>query len=247
MSAPTPQAGGFAVTRTAIIVPSRDRPESVARMIQAWNETGAWGAMDLYWAIDADDPKCPEYIKALDASPGGPRMHISGEWEPMVPKLNRVALALADGIFGAPYDQIGFMGDDHLPRTLGWAQRIPTEMATSPKPLIVYGRDGLQDEALPTWWVMDARIVRALRRMVPAPVQHLYCDNAIAALGLAAGCLRYLGDILVEHMHPVAGKAEMDDGYYRVNRRQQYERDEAAYAFWLQDGINQDVASVLAS
>lgn len=70
--------------------------------------------------------------------------------------------------------------------------------------------------------------------MVPADVEHLYCDNAIKDLGEQADCLRYLPDVLIEHMHPVAGKAPMDAGYQRVNRREQYRTDRLAYELWRQ-------------
>jgi hypothetical protein len=76
--------------------------------------------------------------------------------------------------------------------------------------------------------------------MVPAPVQHLYCDNAVLTLGEAANMITFLPHILIEHMHPVAGKSEWDPGYERVNRRQQYDRDAAAYRMWVEDGLKRD-------
>ncbi len=69
--------------------------------------------------------------------------------------------------------------------------------------------------------------------MVPAPVDHLYCDNAIKDLGLAMDRLRYLPDVLIEHMHPVAGKAESDEQYDRVNSSSQYRKDRERYQNWL--------------
>ncbi len=42
-------------------------------------------------------------------------------------------------------------------------------------------------------------------------------DNYWRDLGTAAGCLTYLPDAIVEHLHPSAGKAALDEGYGRVN------------------------------
>jgi hypothetical protein len=207
-------------------------------MARAWTETGGWKGADLWWAIDADDPEMGEYIKQMHDH-GHKLMHIAGEWEPMVPKLNRVAKVLAE-----QYAYVGFMGDDHLPRTFDWSFDITSELLFGQRPRIVYGRDGLQDQRLATWWVMDSRIVLALGRMVPADVQHLYCDNAIMDLGRQAGCLDYMESILIEHMHPVAGKAPWDDGHRRVNRKQQYERDRAAYSAWVGSQLASDVRLV---
>jgi hypothetical protein len=92
---------------------------------------------------------------------------------------------------------------------------------------------------------MTADIVRALGKMVPAPVDHLYCDNAIRDLGRRADCLTYLPDVLIEHMHPAAGKASTDPQYQRVNSRQQYKGDRAAYHQWIESAqLELDAATV---
>jgi hypothetical protein len=54
---------------------------------------------------------------------------------------------------------------------------------------------------------------------------HLFFDNFVKQLGLDLECLRYLPDVIIEHLHPVAGKAEMDAGYERVNAPKWYEAD----------------------
>lgn len=219
-----------------VIVPSRGRPDSLERVAAAWYETGAFAdGAGLIFAVDIDDPAYADYRRALDqlavADPGATTINLmnTGAWRPMVPKLNWAANMFAhQGHFA-----LGFAGDDHLPRTAGWARAYLAELRELGTG-IVYGDDGIQGQRLPTQWAMTADIVRALGRMVPADVEHLYCDNAIRDLGEAAGCLRYLPDVLIEHMHPVAGKAAVDAGYLRVNRPEQYKRDAAAYRLWKQ-------------
>lgn len=229
-----------------VIVPSRGRPESLERVAGAWYETGAFpDGAGLVFAVDGDDPKFPDYRRALDrlaaADPGPTTINLMHNvaWEPMVAKLNRAALMFAEqGHFA-----LGFAGDDHLPRTHGWAGRYLAalrELGIG----IVYGDDGIQGQRLPTQWAMTADIVRTLGRMVPAPVEHLYCDNAVKDLGEQAGCLRYLPDVLIEHMHPVGGKAPMDAGYARVNRREQYRKDGLAYERWKQTDRAIDAGAV---
>jgi hypothetical protein len=238
------------LTELAVIVPTRSRPQNVAPILEAWTRTGAWGAADLWWILDADDMCLVDYQRELQATPGRVTMHIVPSWLPLVPKLNGSAAGLR-GEFG--YRYLAFMGDDHLPRTEMWAQKLianhagmPRRLRDTPEPTfvqgagIVYGRDGLQDERLPTWWSMDGRIIDRLGRMVPAMVQHLYCDNAVKALGEKADILGYDPTILIEHMHPVAGKATMDAQYERVNRLQQYERDRVAFESWVVSGLDQD-------
>jgi hypothetical protein len=184
------------------------------------------------------------------------RTHIIPEWEALVPKLNKTAVGIRKE-FGYPL--LAFMGDDHVPRTPMWAHTliavhragIPVHrhsvepMARWASPAIVYGRDGIQDKRLPTWWSMDGRLIDRLGRMVPAPVQHLYCDNAVKALGERINALCYLDEVLIEHMHPIVGKARMDMQYARVNSDTRYASDRAAFDGWVRDGLDQD-ATLLA-
>jgi hypothetical protein len=221
-----------------VIVPSRGRPESVARMAQAWTETGAYddGAW-LLFAVDGDDPHHSAYLaQASDRV----QMTTTARWVPMVPKLNQTAMDAAGDWWA-----LGFAGDDHIPRTPGWAGRYLTELRDLGTG-IVYGDDGYQGANLPTQWVMTANIVRALGRMVPAPVEHLYCDNSVLDLGRAAGCIRYTPDVLIEHMHPVVGKAETDAQYRRTNHPTQFRRDRVAYQRWQATGLGLDAATVRA-
>lgn len=225
--------------RMLIIVPTRSRPENVAKVVRAWEETDAFEHASLLFAFDRDDPKAGEYQQAL-AEVDGPWRGVHGlslpEWQPLVPKLNGVAVAEVTGEWRHfDYFAIGFAGDDHLPRTPGWAARYLEkliEMGTG----VVSCPDGYRPDKLPTQWAMTADIVRALGRMVPAPVEHLYCDNAVQDLAEAAGCYAYLDDVLIEHMHPLAGKTKFDDQYRHVNRPDQFRQDSEAYEEWKRPG-----------
>lgn len=223
-----------------VIVPSRGRPHSVARVIDAWRSTGALDVAHLAVVVDADDPAIDGYRQAVPDKPGAAAVsrYEVPRWMPMVDKLNLAAVDASE-----TYWALGFAGDDHVPRTVGWAGRhlaVLRELRTG----IVYGDDGYQGERLPTQWAMTADIVRALGRMVPAPVEHLYCDNSILDLGRAVGCIRYLPDVLIEHMHPAAGKGVDDDQYRRVNGRAQYAHDRRAYQRWRRSGLRADAATV---
>lgn len=216
--------------RMLIIVPTRSRPENVAKVVRAWEETDAFRHADLEFVYDADDPKCSAYEAAIaDAPDGVVSATRLPEWMPLVPKIH-AALNTFPAI-RQHYFAIGFAGDDHLPRTHGWAARCLEkliEMGTG----VVSCPDGYRQDKLPTQWAMTADIVRALGRMVPAPVDHLYCDDAILDLAEAAGCYAYLDDVLIEHMHPLSGKSKWDDQYRHVNRPDQFRQDSEAYELW---------------
>ncbi|MEU5549208.1 hypothetical protein ABZ738_05515 [Micromonospora sp. NPDC047793] len=228
-----------------VIVPSRGRPESVARLVEAWQATGAYDdGAELMFAVDADDPTYPAYMAEIGrCRPGALGTFTAREWVPMVHKLNAAVVDVLAAVPGLP--ALGFAGDDHLPRTPGWARRYLDEMRQMGTG-IVYGDDRIQGARLPTQWATTSDIVRTLGRMVPADVEHLYCDDAIADLGRAARCLRYLPDVVIEHVHPLAGRAAWDDQYRRVNHPGQYARDRAAYERWRVERMPDDVAAVKA-
>lgn len=226
------------MSRLGIIVPTRTRPQNIVRVLEAWSETRAHENADLIVVIDTDDTEYHEYTKVLTGQPAVV-MRIP-KWTPMVPKLNAAAAVLATQ---GKYAALGFAGDDHLPRTPGWSTiylDALAELGTG----IVHGNDGYQRENLPTEWAMTVDIILALGRMVPAPVDHLYCDNSIQDLGRGADCLRYLSDVNIEHVNPYAGKVAMDAQYKSVNSRAQYSRDGTIYERWKRQQLQLDIKSV---
>jgi len=226
------------MTEILIIVPARTRTWNIKRLLTAWGETGAWGVADLRVDVDADDPALADY-QAIDL-PAGARMVVWDHWMPCMHKLEAAVAQEVDAYFA-----LGFMGDDHVPRTHGWAQRwldVLRELGSG----TVYGADGYQDETLPTQWATTTDLIKALGRMVPAPVEHLFSDTAVGTLGQEAGCIRYLPDTFIEHMHYIVGKSPHDAQYERVNSRGQWDRDEAAYLRWKREQLPADVATVRA-
>lgn len=189
-----------------VIVPTRGRPQNAARLVKAFEETDSLNA-DLVFVADHDDPELPAYHQAA------PRLLIyRGETGTgMVAGLNWTA-----SLYNDVYDHLGFMGDDHLPRTAGWDAHVLGALDTL-EPRVVYGDDLLQGELLPTAAFMPSRLVRALGYMAPPFLRHLYVDNFWLELGRSLNGLRYLPDIVIEHVHPAAGKTPMDPGYTAVN------------------------------
>lgn len=230
----------------AIIVPTRGRPANIRKVISAWDFTNAWDHADLVLVADADDPEIGGYRllqQELDHPDTGQSLVTLIEipsWLPMVHKLDAAARDLAER-----YWAVGFAGDDHLPQTMGWAKRyldVLHELGSG----MVYGDDGYQGKKLSTEWAITADVIRALGRMVPAPVEHMYCDNSMMDLYGQAGALRHLPEIRIEHMHPVAGKADTDDQYQRVNHRDQFRKDRQAYELWQRTALPAQVAAVRA-
>lgn len=191
-------------SRVLVIVPTRGRPENIARLEAGLAETST-SVADFLYVIDEDDPTADGYrmmdLKRLLVIP---RRKLGGT-------LNHVARQYTDR-----YEHIGFMGDDHLPRTGGWDRTVLGALDQK-GPRIVYGDDLLQGAALPTAAFMNSRIIRSLGYMVPPEMVHLYLDNFWKELGERLEGLVYLPEVVIEHLHPAAGKAQWDPGYTEVN------------------------------
>jgi hypothetical protein len=234
-----------AVADLIVIVPSRERPDAVHPLAEAFKATCTADTV-LLLVVDASDPTLDAYKAAVELEQAGGRAvgYGTGPSTSMVEALNGAAWMLVDERTKRPPYAIGFMGDDHCPRSVGWDAaylEALRELGTG----LVYGNDLLQGERIPTQVAMTADIVRALGYMAPPVLTHLYVDDYWKALGVQGGCLRYLPDVIIEHRHPFAGKAAMDAGYERVNDAGMYERDAAAYAAYAGQ-LAEDVTKVRA-
>jgi hypothetical protein len=221
-----------------VIVPSRGRPRAAVELAESFRDTCETNTCPVF-AIDSDDPAAPGYNDVVQL---GLASVLICESTSMVDALNRRARGFAELEKELRPAAIGFMGDDHRPRTKGWDRAYLD--ALDAKPGIVYGNDLIQGANLPTQCAISVEVVRALGHMAPPVLTHLYVDNYWRDLGRAAGCLTYLPDVIIEHLHPLVGKAAMDEGYRRVNAPQMYQRDQAAYAAYMAEHGDRDFAAV---
>ncbi len=197
-----------------VVVPTKGRPDNALALSRAFGETCEVDTR-LVLVIERDELElyegvAPQYgtdVVLADATPHPKRRGC-------VAPLNEVALRFLDD--PEPPFALGFMGDDHRPRTKGWDRRYVEALAELGTGL-VYGNDLVQGRRLPTQVAMTSDIVAELGWMAPPDLRHLYVDNFWLQLGEAAGCLAYLDDVVIEHLHPAAGTAVEDDGYRAVN------------------------------
>lgn len=205
-----------------VVVPSRGRPRAVAELAEAFYETCV-ARTQLVVAVDNDDPELRGYI---DAQRELENFELSiGEPNRIGPILNQVV-----PLFAASSDNVGFMGDDHRPRTRGWDAAYVTALAHMGTG-VVYGDDLIMGPQIPTQVAMTSNIVLATGHFVPDGMKHLWLDNAWKAIGEATS-LRYLPQVVVEHMHPIAGKGEWDESYRANNTDEVFEADRLRFLDW---------------
>ncbi len=224
-----------------ILIPTRLRPHTVQELARAFADT-CTADTTIIWCIDGC-PREHEYTDAYDkAVTVYPRQRIlTGPRRRLVATLNHHAVETASAV-DAPF-ALGYLGDDHRPRTFGW----DTAYLAGLRGLgsgIVYGDDGHQGANLPTQMAMTADIVRALGYLAPPHLVHMYCDNFWKDLGEGAGCLLYLPTVAVTHHHPGVGLGIWDASYRESNSADRYAADRAAYDAYRAERLAADIATV---
>lgn len=218
-----------------VITPSRGRPAQLAAMTEAVRAT-AGGWVKVIGLVDADDPHLAAYQRLDCQVVIGPRRSLSG-W------TNWAARMLLDG--HSPPRYFASLGDDHRPRG-AWDLKLIAAIEQLDGPGFAYGNDLYQGVNMPTAWVASAAAVRALGWMMLPTCEHLYVDAAVLQLGKAANRIAYVPEVVIEHLHPYAGKADMDESYRQSNSRERFAADEAAYRKWLNAGLDRDVKTLRA-
>jgi hypothetical protein len=211
------------MNKVLLIVPTRGRPEKAQEFYDAYKNNST--ITDLVFGLDDDDVEYPRIDGVMYEV--NPRAMMNGT-------LNLIAKKYAD-----QYDYIAFMGDDHRIRTSEWDVRFVEAIENLPYG-IVYGNDLLQGEDLPTAVLVNSNLVKTLGFMAPPAMKHLYLDNFWLDMGKAIGQLRYLGDVIIEHMHYLNGKAVEDAGYQEVNSSAIADHDCTAYEAYVANNFNDD-------
>ena len=236
------------------IIPTRGRPNNVLELIEAWKETVELPTTRAMFIVDDDDPAKPEYeavFRALDSrimSKHGSFAFGAAYYHTEQNSPNARLTEIINSICGSMLSlfepsayAIGFMGDDHRPRTEGWDGKLIAALGVLGTG-VVYGNDLIQGGNLPTAVAMTADIPRTLGYMVPPTLKHMFLDNFWKDLGEAVSRLCYLEDVVIEHVHPLAGRTQWDQGYAGV--AEHMEPDRIAYEEYKAHQFPEDVAKV---
>lgn len=220
----------------ALIVPTRGRPQSAARLIRAVRETAA-GNPDLYFALDDDDPSLGEYWDVFNDL-GFTGEICTGPRQGLTAWTNQLALPLA-----FTYEFLASFGDDHVPVTEAWDVMLTDAIrAMLGEVGYSYPNDGVRPD-VPEAVVMSSAIVRALGWMALPSLRHFCIDHVWLHMGIEAGCLEYLPDVRVDHLHHTVGKSPKDETYTQAIH--DGSEDIHAYGRWREKGAAQDISTLL--
>lgn len=221
----------------AIITPSRGRGKQFERMARAIMEN-TYYPFRIYLGLDTDDSDMYNYPSELHSIKThiGPRKNLV-QW---TNELARSAMNNPDVRW------LASLGDDHMVRTKHWDRMLIDKIEGSGRPGIAYGDDLLHGINLSTFWIVSREIVEAQTWMMYPRLEHMCVDNATMSIGLSADCLFYDPHVIVEHMHPEAGKAEWDKTYHATNNKERYNKDYTTYDTWVHsDYYEQTILNIM--
>lgn len=219
-----------------VIVPSRGRPANVARLIEALQQTMATEG-ELALGLDEDDPTLPEIRAAIAVAPF-PVSARFGQRNTLVGWTNDIAIPAAEN-----FRALCSLGDDHVPLTPGWDLRLTNAIRVAGGTGFAYGNDLIQGSRLPTAVMVSSDIVRTLGWLCQPTLRHYFTDNVWKTLGDAAGCIRYLPDVIIEHRHR-SRTGQSDDTYAEALAH--WAADRAAYDTWREERMAEDIRKIKA-
>lgn len=216
-----------------VIVPSRNRPENIARLLKAVHETSI-AQTHVHVCVDEDDPALADYerVMADDAREddhlerGRPRKGLAA-WS------NEVALRRAP-----QYPYLASFGDDMIPRTPGWDKALLRAISDMPGGTgFSYPWDSVRED-IPEAVVMSSDIVSALGWMCEPSLNHWYVDNVWADLGRGAGRLQHCRVVAVDHVKQGDQTAE--------ESMEKLAADRDAYYRWRRTRMADDIKKIIA-
>lgn len=214
-----------------ILIPSRGRPQNIQQLLEVWKDTVT---MDTNFVVlvDEDDPTLEDYLKLPIDIRVGPRLRIGGTLNALAPEVAMTSR------------NIGFMGDDHRPRTKGWDETFIKELDNL-KVGVVYGNDLFHGENLATAVAMTSNIVSTLGYMcVPGSI-HLFLDNFWMEIGRGTN-ITYFNEVIIEHVHPFFQKAPSDNTYIEANSPEVWDADKQTFEQYVVNGLQNDLKKLKA-
>ncbi len=127
-----------------VYVPTKGRPERIYEFETQFYSKTTINTRAVF-VLSSNDPKLSEY-KKLSYISDDPYIEVTPSKPGFVDPLNLGYLQDRRRIYSYA---VGFMGDDHMPRTQGWDEHMVNELIRLGSGF-VYADDGFQHERIPT-------------------------------------------------------------------------------------------------
>lgn len=204
---------------------SRIRPDRIQEMLNSFIQTRTFAELIVY--IDEKDPRIEEYKEVIKKFECPFIRFIIGEHKYMVGVVNYISTEVEPN---ADYYQN--ICDDHIYLKKGWDELMLKPLIENNDWGISFVLDEKDPSENPTAEIMSGKIVRALGYFYFPQFRQYGEELYIAQLGIAG--YFFIGRDLIEHKHPVFGKAERDANHDFVYSREEAENRSKAQIAWEQ-------------
>lgn len=215
-----------------VICPSRGRPQQCKAMVDSFLKNSNCSTIKIL--LDNDDEFLNEYFDVLkDVSFSINTRNTTTNL------INDHWRYTADC-----YKYFSVTNDDFIYQTKDWDKKLIKRIKESGKFGIAYGNDLLAGMAIPTTSVISREIVESLGYLQMPLLTHLFGDNVWNYIGRACDCIYYVPEVIIEHRHVFARKAQADETHNFTNSEEMYRKDEQAFIKWIKENSKDDIKKV---
>lgn len=220
----------------SLLLPTRGRPTLLQRLFESLaNTTADLSVLELVLYVDEDDTETRQISHPL--------LSLVKLIEPPGQKMGNMNRACYEASHGR---HVMLMNDDVVFRTKGWDARVLEAFAPFPDEIaLVYGNDLHRGKGVPTFPIVSRTVCDLIGGICPRDYLNVYIDVHLHDIfkklrRIGHDRLRYLDDVIFEHMHHEVGKSLRDRTYFKKNER----ADD--FVFISLDGERQSQAQKLA-
>ena len=199
----------------SLLLPTRGRPRLVQRLFDSLVlTTSDLENLEVVLYVDEDDRESRDLSHSSLFL-----LKIVGLSGQTMGHMNRACYEASRGRY------VMLINDDMIFRTPHWDTRVMTAFSSLPDEIaLVYGNDLDQGDAVPTFPIVSRTVCEVLGEICPRGYQNLHIESHLFDIfkqlrRLGYNRIRYLEDVIFEHMHPVVGKAQLGNSYQKKDPR----------------------------
>lgn len=207
----------------SLLLPTRQRPNNLRRLVDSINATKASEMIELVTYIDEDDDSYDD-------------LELDITWHIVHGPRNINGLVNLSAMWNACFEEscgdiLMHCGDDIVFRTEGWDFEVVQAFAQTPDNILfAFGRDGYQDgNDFGTHGFIHRKWVETVGYLFPPLFVSDFNDTFLNDVAKSIG--RHVEiPIYTEHMHYIMGKAEVDQNTRERLERHQEHRPDVLYS-----------------
>lgn len=199
------------LNKIGIVLPVRDggtgRSERLKRCIESWLGHSE-GLSHAFIIVDSDEVEKYSFVDNYD--PEFVTKVVAPHGITLMQKINYWAIEIAE-----QYKYVAFIGDDIVFRDR-WEKEF-IDFLSQHKYALAYANDLHQGGKLATHPCITSNMIKAVGFFGCPAVQHNCFDNYWMNIVHNLGEIKYFPSIIMDHMHPHAGKANHDNISHHIN------------------------------